>query len=112
MPNNSINYSLGPLEKEILKISWTSKIVCVRHILDQLPKNLKPAYTTVMTIMNRMVDKGILKKEKQTKTCYYQTTQNKNEFLASLIKKQITTVINQYGAEVLPILQQEINHLS
>ena len=110
---DTINYSLGPLERSILKIVWkTEKEVCVRHVLGQLPKELNPAYTTVMTIMNRMVDKGILEKEKPSKTCYYQTTQSKNSFLSSLIEKNFGQFINQYGTEVVPILKQEINNLS
>jgi predicted transcriptional regulator len=112
MSKNSINYSLGPLEREILKISWESKKVCVRHVLDQLSKDLNPAYTTVMTIMNRMVDKGILKREKPSNTCYYQTTQSKKMFLSSMIEDNFDQFINQYGPEVVPILKQGINHLS
>lgn len=113
MIDDTVNYSLGPLERSILKIVWqTKKEVCVRHILSQLPKKLDPAYTTVMTIMNRMVEKGILEKEKSSNTCYYQSTQNKNSFLSSLVENQMNNVINQYGPEVIPILQQEIHHLS
>ncbi|MDH5532987.1 MAG: BlaI/MecI/CopY family transcriptional regulator [Candidatus Pacebacteria bacterium] len=112
MSKNSINYSLGPLEREILKIAWQSKKVCVRHVLEQLSNDLNPAYTTVMTVMNRMVDKGILKREKPNNTCYYQTTQTKDTFLSSLVEENFDQFINHYGPEVIPILKQGTNHLS
>ena len=111
MNKEAVNYSLGPLERAILKIVWNNDKVCVRHVLDQLADDFNPAYTTIMTIMNRMVDKGILVREKPNNTCYYQTSQSKKDFLSNLIEKKMETIINQYGAEVVPILKQEINHL-
>lgn len=104
-----VNYSLGPLEREILKIVWADKEVCVRYVLEKLPKELDPAYTTVMTLMNRMVEKNILKREKPNTTCYYQATQNKENFLRSLSETKISTIINQYSPEVIPFLKETIS---
>jgi predicted transcriptional regulator len=111
MNSPHITYSLGPLEREVLKVIWNSNKVCVRHVLEQLPQELKPAYTTVMTIMNRMVEKGILVREKPSTTCYYQTRQSKKEFLTYLAKDKITTFINHYGKESIPILKESISSL-
>jgi predicted transcriptional regulator len=106
---NEVNYSLGPLEREILKIVWADKEVCVRHVLEKLPQNLDPAYTTVMTLMNRMVEKGVLERKKPNTTCYYQATQNKKDFLKSLTETKISTIINQYSPEVIPFLKETIS---
>jgi len=106
---NVVNYSLGPLEREILKIIWKDGKVCVRHVLDQLPTELKPAYTTIMTLLNRMVEKNILKREKPNTTCYYQATQSKADFFKSLTETKISTIINQYSPEVIPYLKETIS---
>lgn len=106
---NAVNYSLGPLEREILKIVWSDKEVCVRHVLEKLPKELGPAYTTIMTLMNRMVEKGVLERKKPNTTCYYQATQKKEDFLRSLTKTKISTIINQYSPEIIPFLKEIIS---
>jgi predicted transcriptional regulator len=52
------------LELEILKVLWREPRVPVRHVRDALSKGRDLAYTSVMTVMNIMVDKGYLKRVK------------------------------------------------
>ena len=59
---------LGELELEIMCIAWAHQTVTVRDVLDVLASTRPLAYTTIMTIMGRLVDKGLLATEKQGKT--------------------------------------------
>ena len=55
---------LGPLERRIMQIFWKYPCSTVRSVQEQLSaENKKLAYTTVMTIMTRLVKKGALKRE-------------------------------------------------
>lgn len=57
---------LGPLEAEIMQVLWaTDKPLTVRQTLEALNAGREPglAYTTVMTVMSRLSDKGVLTRE-------------------------------------------------
>jgi len=52
---------LGDLESEVMEIIWSQKgAVSVKSVTEILIKRRQIAYTTVMTIMARLVNKGVL----------------------------------------------------
>ena len=53
------------LELEILKILWRDGPSTVRHMRDALAETRNLAYTTVMTMMGIMTDKGYLRRTKR-----------------------------------------------
>lgn len=56
---------LSPFEWEVLNVIWDKKNkVTVKEIWEILYPKREKAYTTVQTIMNILVEKGFLKKEK------------------------------------------------
>lgn len=62
-PAAQVEKILGPLEAAVMKVMWaTDHAMTVRDVFEQLnrgqPKPL--AYTTVMTVMARLAEKGIL----------------------------------------------------
>jgi len=52
------------LELEILKVVWEKSPLAVREVRRALAPVRKLAYTSVMTVMNIMVEKGYLAREK------------------------------------------------
>ena len=66
---------LGPLEAEVLEQLWaTDAPLTVREVLGGLNDGRVPplAYTTVMTVMSRLADKGILVRRQQGRGYQYQ----------------------------------------
>ncbi len=66
---------LGPLEAEIMELVWSAGgAVPVRDIVDRLNKgrgeNL--AYTTVMTVMSRLAEKGMLTRVREGRGYRYE----------------------------------------
>ena len=57
---------LGPLEADIMRVIWKTDQVTVREVYEKLRKERKIAYTTVMTIMNSLARKGLLKQDKKS----------------------------------------------
>lgn len=58
---------LGPLEAEVMRGVWeTDGPVSVRDLVERLnaTRSRPLAYTTVMTVMSRLVDKGALTRER------------------------------------------------
>ena len=58
---------LGPLEAELVRAAWAAgEPVTVRQLLERINARRSPplAYTTVMTVMNRLAEKGVLARQK------------------------------------------------
>jgi len=53
-----LNQVLGDLEKKIIEILWEKGESTVREILDSLPHDIAPSYSTVITVTNRLAKKG------------------------------------------------------
>ncbi|GIW64339.1 MAG: hypothetical protein KatS3mg092_0272 [Patescibacteria group bacterium] len=65
-----INSKLGSLEKEVFQL--VNKENKPKDIVEMLKiQNKKYAYTTIMTVMDRLWKKGYLKRVKKEKTYYY-----------------------------------------
>ncbi len=66
--------SLGPLESEILHIVWALDIVTVKDVHDRIltDPERELAYTSVTTVLNRLVKKGWLKSDKQGRVFSWQ----------------------------------------
>jgi len=60
---------LGPLEIEVMEVAWLRGAGNVRDVADWLQRPL--AYTTVMTTLDRLYKKGLLKREKQERAFVY-----------------------------------------
>jgi predicted transcriptional regulator len=70
---------LAPLESEVMDAVWQADSpVSVRLVLDTLNerRDAQLAYTTVMTVMNRLVTKNVLAREGERRRYLYQATAN------------------------------------
>ncbi len=89
---------LGELESEIMEIVWENDQASVRFVLSQLEKKRKIAYTTVMTVMARLHDKGVLKRKMDKSGAFvYVPIKDKKSFLANASEKIIKNFLKEYG---------------
>lgn len=89
---------LGSLEADIMAIVWREKeAITVRDVLSALVKKRSAAYTTVMTVMNRLVTKGILKRREENGRYAYTAVHNANDFAAQRTRKLARQLVSQYG---------------
>jgi len=66
---------LGPLEAEVMAVMWSVREPrSVRSVLDELNRGRRHplAYTTVMTVMARLAEKDILRREKDGRGYLYE----------------------------------------
>lgn len=77
---------LGPTETKLMELAWEEKEITVKRALFLLDDNDKSAYTTIMTIYNRLVTKGLLLRKKDGKTFIYIPAVSRSKFLSSRIK--------------------------
>ena len=66
---------LGPLEAELMDVVWSkSRALRVRDVVERLnrARDQPLAYTTVMTVMNRLVEKDVLRRHKEGRGYLYE----------------------------------------
>jgi len=62
---------LAPLELDCMNVLWPLGEATVRDIRDQLAPRRARAYTTIMTIMDRLARKGIVERRKSGRAYIY-----------------------------------------
>ncbi|MBI4407608.1 MAG: BlaI/MecI/CopY family transcriptional regulator, partial [Candidatus Kerfeldbacteria bacterium] len=88
---------LGELEQNIMDVVWKKRSATVRCVFEQLVKQRIIAYTTVMTTMDRLSKKGILKRSKIGKAYAYQSVQTEADLSLSTTKAMIDMLVRRYG---------------
>lgn len=79
---------MGALESAVLGHVWADPTgVTPRQVLDSLDEPL--AYTTVMTILNRLWTKGLLERERQGRAYRYKPVFSESELVASRMAKAL-----------------------
>lgn len=104
---------LGKLESEIMEIIWAyGNPVSVRVVTETLHKKRQIAYTTVMTIMGRLVKKGVLIRKVASMGYLYQPKFSKEKFVAKAAHRIFSGAVSSFGDEVLIHFMKEIQKLS
>lgn len=78
---------LGHREACIMEVLWGREDVSVREILRAISREEELAYTTVMTITDRLWKKGLLERRKEGKTYLYTPKVSKESFVTSCVRK-------------------------
>ncbi|HEX6580514.1 MAG TPA: BlaI/MecI/CopY family transcriptional regulator [Actinomycetota bacterium] len=78
---------LGPLEAEIMDHAWKrGDPVTVREVVDSVGVRNGLAYTTVMTVMERLSTKGFLVRRKVGRAYSYKTRVSRDDYSAALVR--------------------------
>jgi predicted transcriptional regulator len=96
MPNQGEDRDklLGPLEREVMQIIWgAGEPMSVRQLLSAINdgRDQPLAYTTIMTVMSRLVDKDVLSRAKQGRGYRYEATADDAAGMA------VRNVVRDYG---------------
>ncbi|MCI0691974.1 BlaI/MecI/CopY family transcriptional regulator [candidate division KSB1 bacterium] len=99
---------LGDLETDIMEIVWAKGEITVRQVYAQLKAQREIAYTTVMTVMSRLAEKGLLKKIREGAAYMYRAASSREEFTQSTVKKIINELLADFAA---PAISQFVESL-
>lgn len=78
--------AMGNLETEVMAYLWAAKNpATVREVHDALTADRNLAYTTVMTVMDRLAKKGVVVQEKAGRAYLYSPTKSREESVAELM---------------------------
>lgn len=92
---------LGDLEADVMKIVWRAEKVTVREVHEQLCMEKALAYTTVMTIMARLADKGLLEKELKGNAFVYNPAINEKDFAQQVVTQVLDGLLEEFAEPAL-----------
>ena len=81
-------------ELEIMKIVWDQDAVTVRDVYEALLEKRKVAYTTVMTMMNILEQKGHLRKSQDDRAFVYRSTKPRQQVIRGMVREFVNRVFN------------------
>ncbi|NAS24503.1 BlaI/MecI/CopY family transcriptional regulator [Herbidospora sp. NEAU-GS84] len=86
---------LGDLEAVIMDRLWSyRRPASVRFVLDDLRKDREIAYTTVMTVMDNLHTKGLLRREPVGRAYIYEPVASKEAYTAQLMREVLASGAN------------------
>ena len=106
-------------ELEIMKVVWERGSATVREVYEELLKHRKIAYTTVLTMMGILEQKGRLTKEAGERAYVYQPAEPRAEVVGTMVTDFIKRVFNGSAkpllvhlAESREISQDQLDEIS
>ena len=90
-----------------MKIIWQRDTATVRDVYEALLAKRKIAYTTVMTMMNILEQKGYLKKTAHDRAYVYRAARPQKQVLGAMVKDFIDRVFNGSAEPLLMHLVED-----
>ena len=94
-------------ELEILKIVWRLRKATVRDVYEALLERRRIAYTTVMTMMNILEQKGHLRKERADKAFVYTASRSQRQVIGKMVREFVDRVFNGSARPLLVHLVED-----
>ena len=86
--------TLTPQELAIMKVVWSMKRATVRQVYETLREKRAIAYTTVMTMMKILEDKGYLKKAMVDRAHVYQPVKPRQQVIGAMVRDFLDRVFD------------------
>ena len=102
---------MTPQELAIMKVVWRREQVTVRDVYETLLERRRVAYTTVMTVMNVLEEKGHLRKSKVDRAYVYRPTRPQQQVVGQMVTDFVDRVFDGAAAGLFLHLARD-NRLS
>jgi predicted transcriptional regulator len=96
-------------ELEIMKIVWQRGSSTVREVYEELLRRRKIAYTTVMTMMGILEQKGRLKKSEDGRAFVYTPTEPQTKVVGTMVQEFVKRVFNGSAQPLLVHLVENLD---
>jgi predicted transcriptional regulator len=103
---------LGPLEARVMRAVWTRALPEPFVVRDVLTITPELAYTTVMTTVRRLADKGLLTADAGRRAHEYRATGDARQFLAQASEREATQFLTRYGDAGLAAFAARLSDLT
>lgn len=97
---------LHDLEAEVMDVVWSRGLreFAVSDVLETLERRRDIAYTTVMTTLVRLHEKGVLERRRDGKRYLYTPRYSREEFVQATVREVLESIGSAAGRDVLALL--------
>lgn len=79
----------GDLQAEVMTAVWKLGEASVEDVRAEQPRRRRSAYTTVQTVLNRLVERGLLKRERRGRGFVYRARFDEADHLSRSIEERL-----------------------
>lgn len=91
---------LGQLESRIMHLAWKHKRLTVREVWQRLrhdARGTELAYTTIMTVMRRLVAKDFLRAEEDQRAYVYVPVVTREDFRRLVVRRVVDALLKDFA---------------
>jgi predicted transcriptional regulator len=99
--------TLTGAELEIMHVVWSKQKATVRDVYEALRERRKVAYTSVMTVMKILEQKGYLKKKQQERAYVYRPARPRAQVLGVMVRDFVDRVFQGAAKPLLVHLVED-----
>ena len=104
--NVALTKGLGPLEMEVLDVIWEMERATSREVFEKMREKKRLGQSTVLTVLRRLSDRGILKRDSSGDVYVYSPAVPRFE----LGGKMVDNIVNRiFGGSVEPVIAHLIS---
>lgn len=94
LDGSGISKVLGALEAEVMDVIWSREKVSVREVMEALEDRKEYSFNTIMTIMNRLVEKGLLRKCRAGNAYAYEARVCRDSFCREVTRSVVSSIVS------------------
>ena len=106
-PAEEVRHGLGTLERQVLDAVWRLGRASVRDTRAALDHAV--AYTTVMTVLDRLYKKGVLERERAGRAYIYSAAASSEQLQSSLVMGLLQRLLGRGREAASPILSHLVD---
>ncbi|MBI2909522.1 MAG: BlaI/MecI/CopY family transcriptional regulator [Chloroflexi bacterium] len=101
---------LGRLEASVMEAVWKLGVATVQDVCDALGPDCN--YKTVMTVLNRLVNKGILSRQRVSKAYSYSPVESRGQFLEDASRSVVGALVKDFGRAAIAQFVDIVNEVA
>ncbi|GIP38540.1 transcriptional regulator [Paenibacillus sp. J31TS4] len=105
MNEHGLHRFFGSLEVKVMNTLWEKEKLTIKQAHEMINREDPISFNAVMTVMNRLTDKGVLRKEStgggRNRLTYFYPTQTKEQFISKQTRVVTEELIEDFGPLVV-----------
>lgn len=85
---------LGELEKSVMDVLWEKGEATGREVLEEIGRDRPLAFTTVLTVMDRLLKKGLIKRIKRGRLFVYAPSMSRDDFVRQVSREVLQGILD------------------
>ena len=106
-----LNRFFGPLEARIMQKIWDSGESSIKEVQQFLNEVNPISFNAIMTVMNRLWEKGHLKKQVIGRSSYFEAIQTKEQFIVEQTKAVTNGLMQEFGDLIVNQMIESLDHV-